>query len=108
MIDLNNIKNIYIASGYTDLRKGIDGYASIVDGKLKLNPFDNVLFLFCNRTKNKIKILHCEAGSFWLYYKRVERTKIIWPVSKVGVEITKNQVKDLLNGLRLESYLKNW
>ncbi|MCK9471553.1 MAG: IS66 family insertion sequence element accessory protein TnpB [Bacilli bacterium] len=69
MIDLNSVKNIHVACGYTDLRKDIDGYASIADGKLKLNPFDNVLFIFCNRAKNKIKILHYKAGSFWLYPK---------------------------------------
>lgn len=51
MIDLNNVKHIYVACGYTDLRKGIDGYASIANGKLKLNPFDNTLFLFCNKSK---------------------------------------------------------
>ncbi len=108
MIDLNDVKNIYVACGYTDLRKGIDGYASIADGKLKLNPFDNALFIFCNRAKNKIKILHYEAGSFWLYYKRVEKTKINWPISQVGIEITKNQVKGLLRGLKLENHIRSW
>lgn len=44
MIDLKNVKHIYVAYGFTDLRKGIDGYASIADGKLKLNPIDNTLF----------------------------------------------------------------
>ena len=76
MIDLNDVKHIYVACGYTDLRKGIDGYASIVNGKLKLNPFDNTLFLFCNKFKNKIKTLHYESGSFWLYYKRIEQITI--------------------------------
>ena len=108
MIDLNNVKHIYVACGYTDLRKGIDGYASIADGKLKLNPFDNTLFLFCNKSKNMIKILHYEAGSFWLYYKRAEQITIKWPISMVGIEITKNQVKGLIYGLKLESYIKKW
>ena len=108
MIYFNNVKHIYVACGFTDLRKGIDGYASIANGKLALNPFDNTLFLFCNKFKNKIKILHFEAGSFWLYYKRVERITIKWPVSMVGIEITKDQVKGLINGLKLESFIKKW
>lgn len=54
MIDLDHVKHIYVACGYTDLRKGIDGYASIADGKLNLNPFDNTIFLFCVRDIIKI------------------------------------------------------
>lgn len=108
MIDLSNIDHIYVACGYTDLRKGIDGYIYLADGNLKINPFDNVIFIFCNKFQNKIKILHHEAGSFWLYYKRIERFTIKWPRSSTGIEISKSQVKALLNGLKLEVYLKKW
>lgn len=108
MIDLTNINHIYVACGYTDLRKGIDGYIYLADGKLNINPFENVIFIFCSKFKNKIKILHHEAGSFWLYYKRVEQFTIKWPVISTGIEITKAQVKDLLTGLRLENHIKKW
>jgi transposase len=108
MIDLTTVKHIYVACGYTDLRKGIDGYIFLADSNLKIDPFDNVIFIFCNKFKNKIKILHYEAGSFWLYYKRVERYKINWPVAQVGIEITKAQVKALLRGFKLEEYCKKW
>lgn len=64
MIDLNNVKHIYVACGFTDLRKGIDGYASIANGKLALNPFDNTLFLFCNKFKNKIKFFILKQDLF--------------------------------------------
>ncbi len=46
MIDFSNIKQIYMAQGYTDLRKGIDGYASIIQDQFKLSPFEDALFLF--------------------------------------------------------------
>jgi transposase len=108
MIDLMTVKHIYVACGYTDLRKGIDGYIYLADGKLKLNPFDNVMFLFCNKMRNKVKILHYDSGSFWLYYKRIEQITIKWPTKLIGLEITKNQVKDLLRGLKLEQYVKKW
>lgn len=48
MIDFNAISKIYMAQGYTDLRKGIDGYASIVQDHFKLNPFEDTLYIFCN------------------------------------------------------------
>ncbi|MDD4077970.1 MAG: IS66 family transposase [Bacilli bacterium] len=108
MIDLRNIKHVYVACGYTDLRKGIDGYIYLADGKLKIDPFTNVIFIFCNKFKNKIKILHYESGSFWLYYKRIEHYTIKWPVASTGIEITKSQVDALLTGLRLENYIKKW
>lgn len=108
MIDLTNINHVYVACGYTDLRKGIDGYIFLAEGQLKIDPFDNVIFLFCNKFKNKIKILHYEAGSFWLYYKRVERYTVKWPLTHVGIEITKAQVWTLLRGIKLENHLKKW
>ncbi len=58
MIDSVTIEHIYIACGYTDLRKGVDGYIYLVDSHLKLDTIENSLFLFCNKDKNKIKILH--------------------------------------------------
>jgi transposase len=106
MIDLRTIDHIYIASGYTDLRKGIDGYFCIAEGTLKLNPFSNSIFIFCNKYKNKIKILHHEQGSFWLYYKRLEQITIRWPIKSTAIEITKSQVNNLLKGLKIEKYIR--
>lgn len=106
MIDLTNVKHIYVACGFTDLRKGIDGYINLADGNLQCDPFSNSIFLFCNISKNKIKILHYDEGSFWLYYKRVEKIKLKWPLSYTGIEINKAQVKTLLKGIKLEKSVK--
>ena len=46
---------VYIATGYTDLRRGIDGLAAIVQGQFQLDPFENALFLFCGRRRDRIK-----------------------------------------------------
>lgn len=107
MIDLSNVKHVYIAAGFTDLRKGIDGYAAIVDGNLNLNLSENSIFIFCNKFRNKIKILHLENGSCWLYYKRIEHFTLKWPSKTAGIEIRREHVKGLLNGLKLEKYVKN-
>lgn len=108
MIDLKTVNKIYLANGYTDLRKGIDGYISIVEGALKLSVYDNSIFVFCNRHKNKIKILHYDDGCFWLYYRRMENRLVQWPKNGVGTEICKKQISRLLQGLIIENTYKKW
>ena len=67
------IRRIYIAVGYTDLRRGIDGLAQLVGTKFNLNPFEkDVLFLFCGRRCDRIKGLLWEGTGFLLLYKRLE------------------------------------
>lgn len=102
MIDLNNIKKIYIIPGATDLRMGIDGYASIVEGIFHNSPFDGSLYLFCNKHHNKLKILHFEHDGFWLYYKRVETGTIKWPKAEALTSIEIRQLRWLLEGLKTE------
>ena len=67
MFNINKVKTVYLACGVTDLRKSIDGLVMIVQNEMKLDPFDNVLFVFCNKQMNKLKILHFDEG-FWLYW----------------------------------------
>lgn len=70
--DAYGFKKIYIATGYIDLRRGIDGLASIVRFQFDLDPFDkNTLFLFCGRRSDRIKALLWEGDGFLLMYKRL-------------------------------------
>lgn len=65
--------NVYLAPGYTDLRRGIDGLASIVRFQFELDPYDkNTLFLFCGRKNSRIKALLWEGDGFLLMYKRLD------------------------------------
>jgi transposase len=70
---------VYLAAGYTDMRKSIDGLAVLVKERFKLDPFSNCLFVFCNRNRDKLKILHWEHNGFWLFYRRLEEGKFEWP-----------------------------
>lgn len=99
MIDLKTINKIYISPGYTDLRVGIDGLALLVRNKLDNDPFDNSLYIFCNKKRDKIKILHFEQTGFWIYYKRFEIGKIKWPLNEIDLCITPTDFKWLLQGL---------
>ena len=55
---------VYLACGYTDLRRGIDGLAGLVQTRFRLDPFQNALFLFCGRRKDRIKGLYWEGDGF--------------------------------------------
>lgn len=71
--DASGFRKIYIAVGYTDLRRGIDGLAAIIKFQFQLEPKDrNTLFLFCGRRSDRIKGLLWEGDGFLLLYKRIE------------------------------------
>ena len=77
--DFTGAAHIYIACGYTDLRRGIDGLAGIVEQEFHLDPFSDSLFLFCGRRKDRIKALYWEGNGFVLLYKRLEQGSFQWP-----------------------------
>ena len=91
--DASGFSKIVLAVGYTDLRQGIDGLASIVKFKYKLDPFEkNVLFLFCGRRTDRIKGLLWEGDGFLLLYKRLEVGAFSWPRSAdEAMQITHDQ-----------------
>ena len=53
--DLLAMSQPYLVTGYTDLRRGIDGLAGIIQGKLNLDPYSSAVFLFCGRRRDRIK-----------------------------------------------------
>ena len=52
--DLLAMSQPYLVTGYTDLRRGIDGLAGIIQGKLNLDPYSSAVFLFCGRRRDRI------------------------------------------------------
>ena len=98
--DYPGFRKIYIATGFTDLRKGIDGLAAIVQMQFHLSPFQkDVLFLFCGRKQNRFKALVWEGDGFLLLYKRIEAGRIQWPKTMKDVEeLDQDDLKQLLDG----------
>ena len=69
--DGSGFKKVYLATGFTDLRRGIDGLARIIRFQFQLDPYDkNTLFLFCGKRTDRIKGLIWEGDGFLLLYKR--------------------------------------
>jgi transposase len=103
MLSEVGINQVYLACGATDLRKSIDSLAVLVKERFKLDPFSSALFVFCNRRRDKLKILHWEHNGFWLYYRRLEKGTFKWPSSnKEMITITGRQLRWLLDGLPLD------
>jgi transposase len=104
MLTSNSFDRVYLARGNTDLRKSIDGLAVIVKECFDLDPFSPCLFVFCNRKRDKLKILQWEHNGFWLHNRRLERGKFHWPSEKetTPMNISPRQLRWLLDGLPIE------
>jgi transposase len=104
MLSDAGVEQVYLACGATDLRKSIDGLAALVQEAFALDPFAPAFFVFCNRPRDKVKILHWAGDGFWLYYKRLERGTFRWPqrTDLVVRAVSRRQLRWLLDGLSLE------
>lgn len=76
MLNIDKFNTVYLACGMTDLRRSIDGLSLIVQMEIKLDSFEQSLFVFCNKQMSKLKILHFDEG-FWLYYYRLEKGNLL-------------------------------
>lgn len=102
--DARSFTKIYLAVGYTDLRRGIDGLAAVITQQFHLEAFEkNVLFLFCGRRADRCKGLIWEGDGFLLVYKRLESGgRFRWPrSSEEAEELSPRQFEWLMDGLEI-------
>ena len=101
-------KCVYLACGHTDMRKSINGLSMIVESSFKLDLFDGALFVFCNRNRDRVKILEWDHDGFWLYFKRLEKGHFKWPLpgDDATMTLTGEELSYLLSGTRVELKLK--
>lgn len=101
--DAVGFEKIFIATGYTDLRRGIDDLASTIKFQFDLDPFQkHILFLFCGKRTDRIKGLIWEGDGFLLLYKRLNIGGFSCPRTKEeAIEITPEQFQMLMQGLSI-------
>lgn len=100
-------KPVYICCGYTDMRKSINGLMTLVQDSFSLDPFSDALFVFCNKTRDRLKILEWDGDGFWLYFKRLEHGHFRWPTDgdTAVIVLETKELSCLIDGARLEKNL---
>lgn len=101
-------KKVFLACGHTDMRKSINGLSAIVEGSFHLDPFGGELFVFCNRSRDRLKLLEWDGDGFWLHFKRLEKGRFKWPDEKgdATMTLTAEELAILLGGSKVELKLR--
>jgi transposase len=93
---------IFLAAGATDMRKSFNGLSGLVRSRLAGDPLSGDLFVFCNRSKNRLKILYFDSTGLWVMAKRLERGTFDWPAKlecRERIELRYEKLLLILNGL---------
>jgi transposase len=100
MIGLPAGTRIWLAAGVTDMRKGFDGLAALVQTQLHEDAFAGHVFVFRGRRGDRVKLLWWSGDGLCLFAKRLERGRFVWPQATSGtVSLTAAQLSMLLEGI---------
>jgi len=100
---------IWLAAGVTDMRRGFDGLAAIVQHKLTADPFGGHVFVFRGRRGDRVKLLWWDGDGLCLFAKRLERGHFIWPQATEGaIHLTVAQLSMLLEGIDWRRPERTW
>lgn len=92
---------VYLHREAIDFRVGLNGLAVLVEQVLGMNPFEQALFVFRNKRRDRVKILGWQRNGFWLLMKRLEQDRFIWPDAVAVPTLTVEQWHWLLDGIDL-------
>jgi len=99
IIDLSKAR-IFIRSGFTDLRKAVNGLTIIIEQQMEGKPFGGDIYIFCNRERKLLKAIWWDRNGFWLSQKRLEKDKYPWPKDEgEAKELTAEELSMLLSGI---------
>jgi len=102
---------VHLALGRTDMRKGLDGLAMLVQEVLEKDPFSGHLFVFRGRRAHLIKILFWDGNGLCLFTKRLEQGRFVWPsTNETGgtVTLTSAQLSMLIEGIDWRTPERTW
>ena len=109
MIGLPANTRVWIVAGHTDMRKGFDGLAAMVQTALSENPFSGHVFVFRGRRGDLVKLLWSDGDGLCLLAKRLERGRFVWPQADSGaVLLTMAQLSMLLEGIDWRGVRATW
>jgi transposase len=109
MIPLPSGVRVWIATGHTDMRRGMNSLALLVQEALRLDPHGGDLYVFRGKSGKLIKILWHDGLGMSLYAKRLERGTFIWPAASGGaVSISAAQMAYMLEGIDWRNPQQTW
>jgi transposase len=102
MLTIPPRSRIYLAVEATDMRKSFDGLQLAVRSVIDKDPLSSHFFVFCNRRRDRLKVLLWDRSGFWVFAKRLEKGTFAWPKSDArSVELRAEELSILLGGLDL-------
>lgn len=109
MLTIPRTTRVFLATGATDMRKGFDGLAALVENVIQQDPFSGHLFVFRNQRRDRLKVLWWDRDGWALFYKRLERGTYEFPTDRQAkgqsarLEIRADELALLLEGIELAS-----
>jgi len=106
MLTITDETRVHVALGVTDMRKSFDTLAALVHEVIGEDPLSGHLFAFCNRRRNRMKILRFDQTGYCLLAKRLEQGRFAWPKAKGDegtIEMTQEELTRLLSGGEMPS-----
>ena len=99
-MNFTDIPQVYLHRYFVDFRKSINGLSALVEMELESPVMSGALFVFCNKGRDKLKVLYWDKTGFALWYKRLEQDKFKWPtkVDEPVMNLTPEQFQWLLSG----------
>ncbi len=109
MIGVPSGTRVWLAAGLTDMRRGFDGLAALVQNALTQDPFSGQIFVFRGKRGDIIKLLWWDGQGMCLFAKRLEKGRFIWPQADSGsVALTPAQLSMLLEGIDWRMPVRTW
>lgn len=109
MLSLPTGTQVWLVAGHTDMRRGFDGLAAIVQSTLEQNPFSGHVFVFRGRRGDRIKVLWWSGDGLCLFAKRLEHGRFVWPAAESGaVYLSAAQLAMLLEGIDWRRPQRTW
>lgn len=100
MFALGSSHRFYIYDGFCDMRKSFDGLCGIISSGMQRKATSGEVFVFLNRSRTHMKLLHWEKGGFVLYYKRLESGTFMPPLVKNG-ELSWSDLVLMVEGIQI-------
>ncbi len=109
MIPMSSTVRVWIATGHTDMRRGMQGLALEVQEGLKRDPHAGDLYIFRGRRGDLVKILWHDGIGLSLYAKRLDRGRFVWPSAKDGaISISVGQMGFMLEAIDWRNPQQTW